>query len=356
MKRRTKCLRITIALRCSVRTSVGAKITEMQTIKCIRFARSTKARFCEAPEAAQNVHRFASLAESVDASTPLRQAGLYHTCGGCRARTKFDCRAHPQRHAKAGREKAGKKSRTQRAFQINCMVTQPKPILKERTLQSIDKELELLLAHDDLENQLLSLIHGTREHAAVYESGERHERTLLKICGRNAAGVDADLCRLREADCFSGRPVSLRPLPQFHFIWSACASTSTMATSSRKRGSTSSFGATRNGELKPATSSPHVPARRFGCRRIGEADCHVAGKVRDPRLELTSTRLRQSLAGLHQGISLSASALRRSIQPPSTVQSCVTSRRSTSTRRTSTIHFRTRDERMLALNILKRGG
>jgi hypothetical protein len=173
MKRRTKCLRITIALRCSVRTSVGAKITEMQTIKCIRFARSTKARFCEAPEAAQNVHRFASLAESVDASTPLRQAGLYHTCGGCRARTKFDCRAHPQRHAKAGREKAGKKSRTQRAFQINCMVTQPKPILKERTLQSIDKELELLLAHDDLENQLLSLIHGTREHAAVYESGER---------------------------------------------------------------------------------------------------------------------------------------------------------------------------------------
>jgi hypothetical protein len=40
------------------------------------------------------------------------------------------------------------------------MATQPKAIAKERTLQSIDKELEMLLAlHDDLENQLISLMH-----------------------------------------------------------------------------------------------------------------------------------------------------------------------------------------------------
>jgi hypothetical protein len=40
------------------------------------------------------------------------------------------------------------------------MATQPKAIVKERTVQSIDKELEMLLAlHDDLENQLISLMH-----------------------------------------------------------------------------------------------------------------------------------------------------------------------------------------------------
>jgi hypothetical protein len=43
---------------------------------------------------------------------------------------------------------------------IDYMATQPKAIAKERTLQSIDKELEMLLAlHDDLENQLISLMH-----------------------------------------------------------------------------------------------------------------------------------------------------------------------------------------------------
>jgi hypothetical protein len=40
------------------------------------------------------------------------------------------------------------------------MATQPTAIVKERTLQSIDKELEMLLAlHDDLENQLIALMH-----------------------------------------------------------------------------------------------------------------------------------------------------------------------------------------------------
>jgi hypothetical protein len=40
------------------------------------------------------------------------------------------------------------------------MATQSKAIVKERTLQSIDKELEMLLAlHDDLENQLIALMH-----------------------------------------------------------------------------------------------------------------------------------------------------------------------------------------------------
>lgn len=39
------------------------------------------------------------------------------------------------------------------------MATQPKPIVKERTLQSIDKELEVLLAfHDDIERQLTELM------------------------------------------------------------------------------------------------------------------------------------------------------------------------------------------------------